>query len=270
MDGSEHSHGPLARARRIIGMAWLFRNPLVAYRRRLFMKAGDDPASVTYKLRNGPILHVHDGPSDIRIINEIWIDRCYEFRPELVPQDGWTILDIGSHKGIYAARVLMLAPAAQLFCFEPDPENFRYLQENVGGRVVARNVAVGSQAATMTLYKWPGQTGRNTLIEERAQRLGGDRIPIEVPQVALDEAVRSAGGHIDLMKIDVEGVEYDLVLNADPSTYHGVDRIVFEYDAYSPYDSSTTWQDLRQALLKLGFTVDVREEIRTMTALRRG
>jgi hypothetical protein len=52
----EHpSHGPLARARRIIGMAWLFRNPLVAYRRRLFMKVGDDPASVTYKLRNGPI-----------------------------------------------------------------------------------------------------------------------------------------------------------------------------------------------------------------------
>lgn len=234
-------------------MSWLYRNPVKAYRHRL---THPDDAVVTHHLRNGPALTVHAGPADIRIINEIWIARCYEQHPGIVPRQGWTVVDLGAHKGIYSTRVLHLAPDARVFSYEPDPDNFACLLTNVGDRATVHNVAVGSDDGMATMYRVPGQGGLQTIVAERARARGHyTDTPLDVKKISLERAITEAG-HVDLLKIDVEGAEYDLVLNSRPSVFDGVDRVVLEYDASSAADGSVTGRDLANRFRALGYTVD--------------
>jgi hypothetical protein len=45
---------------------------------------------------------------------------------------------------------------------------------------------------------------------------------------------------LDLLKIDVEGAEYDQILATEPSVFDGVDRVVSSDDSSMPGDPSVT------------------------------
>ena len=243
----------VSRVRRAVQMSWLYRNPVKAYRHRF---THPDDAVVTHQLRSGPALTVHAGPADIRIINEIWMARCYEQDPGIVPRRGWTVVDLGAHKGIYSARVLHLAPDARVFSYEPDPDNFVCLRTNVGDRATVHNIAVGSEDGVATLYRVPGQGGLQTTVAERARARGHyTDAPLDVEKASLAKVIAEAE-HVDLLKIDVEGAEYDLVLNSRPAVFDGVDRVVLEYDASCSEDGSLTGRDLADRFRALGYTVD--------------
>jgi len=233
-------------------MSWVYRDPFKAYRHRI---THPDEAMVTHELRNGPALRVHAGPADIRIINEIWLARCYERDPRIVPRSGWTVVDVGAHKGIYSARVLYLAPNAKVFSYEPDPDNFACLQANIGRRATIHNVAVASDNGVATLYRVPGQGALHSIVAERARARGHISAPLEVEKISLQEVSRAAY-HVDLLKIDAEGAEYDLILGSSPGVFDNVDRLVLEYDAFSSDDPSVSGNHLAARLRQLGYTVD--------------
>jgi FkbM family methyltransferase len=242
----------VSRVKRAIGMARIYRNPFNAYRHRF---THPDAALVTHRLRNGPTLTVRAGPADIRIINEIWLARCYEQDPRIVPHNGWTVVDVGAHKGIYSARVLHLAPNTHVFSYEPDPDNFACLQANVGRRATIRNAAVGSDGGVATLYRVPEHGGLHTIVAERARARGRLDAPLEVKKVSLHQVVGEAH-HVDLLKLDVEGAEYDLILGSQPGVFDNVDRVVLEYDAVRSDDPSVSGRDVAARLRQFGYTVD--------------
>jgi len=73
--------------------------------------------------------------------------------------------------------------------------------------------------------------------------------------VAFKEVVETAG-QIDLLKIDVEGAEYDILLGSTDDVFDPVRRIILEYDAVSPTDRDVTGHHLATRLRALGFCVD--------------
>jgi FkbM family methyltransferase len=239
-----------SRVRRAVGMAALYRNPILAYGHRAGMVQN---GTVTHRLRRGPALTVDAGPADIRVINEIWLGG-YAGDPGLIPHDGWTVVDLGANKGIYAAWVLHRADA-KVYCYEPDPRNYACLIENVGARVCPFNAAVGSGGGVVTLYQVPTGRALSSTVPGRLQARGTATIPIEVPLIAFKEVVETAG-QIDLLKIDVEGAEYDILLGSSDDVFEPVRRIILEYDAVSPTDRDVTGQHLATRLRGLGFCVD--------------
>jgi FkbM family methyltransferase len=240
----------LSRVRRAVGMVTLYEDPLTAYRHR----AGKvRPGLVTHQLRGGPALTVDAGPADIRVINEVWIAGCYAF-PRLIPRDGWRVIDLGANKGIYAAWVLQQADAL-VTCYEPDPGNYTCLVANVGRRVQHFNVAVGSSTGTVTLYQVPHSGALSSIVPGRLQRRGTDTIPVEVPLVSFAGVTQDVG-RIDLLKIDVEGAEYDILLHSPDAAFASVQRIILEYDAVDPANAGITGRDLAARLRQLGFTIN--------------
>jgi hypothetical protein len=51
----------------------------------------------------------------------------------------------------------------------------------------------------------------------------------EVAVVTLDDLVRQVGGHIDVLKIDIEGAEFDVLERASSDALAEIDQILVEF-----------------------------------------
>ena len=50
-----------------------------------------------------------------------------------------------------------------------------------------------------------------------------------MPATTFDDAVKGAGGPVQIVKMDVEGAEYDIILPSDPASWADVRKVVMEY-----------------------------------------
>jgi FkbM family methyltransferase len=126
----------------------------------------------------------------------------------LQPRD--VVLDIGANLGWYSLLAERLAPAgADIFAFEPDPENYKLLTDNLrlndAAKVTPLQKAVAERDGTLQLHRYKDSNlGRHSLLPINAGEA------IDVPAVTLDGFWRSTGlgDRIPrLVKIDVEGYE---------------------------------------------------------------
>jgi FkbM family methyltransferase len=160
-------------------------------------------------LWNGTELHGPAGRTGfVDTVVEIWGNRPYTER-FYAPRNGDVILDVGANIGLFSVWIAQRAPLARVLAFEPFPQNFAALQDNLGG--CAHNVhpyryAVGPAAGVG--YMRDG--GRRSLDHELIPAVN-DASENTTRIVSLEEAMELAGGsQIDLLKMDIEGSEHDI------------------------------------------------------------
>ncbi len=120
-------------------------------------------------------------------------------------------VDVGAWIGptvIYAAR-----KCAKVYCFEPDPDAYRYLLWNLRlndlGNVSPFHVALSARSGMRTLSSPDGHLGtsKSSLVEGRGRGEGA-----EVLCMTWDQWLETVSpGRIDFMKIDIEAGEFDLI-----------------------------------------------------------
>ncbi|HLY29308.1 MAG TPA: FkbM family methyltransferase [Aggregatilineales bacterium] len=202
----------------------------------------------TLELRTGLSYEVRS-LMDVWIIKETCLDRDYETHG--IPlQDGWTVVDIGAGLGdfsVYAAKKL---PHSTLYAYEPFPESFALLQDNIERNVVqnvkAYPVAIGGAAETLGMDTATGVPVRHAALQ--ASETAG---ALTVKAVTLDEAMQEIG-QCDFLKMDCEGGEYDILFHASDQALAHIRHISMEYhDNMTPY----THDDLAKFLDSHGFQV---------------
>ena len=124
-----------------------------------------------------------------------------------VVQAGWTAIDAGAYIGYYTLLLAkQVGPSGRVIAFEPLPENFRVLSENIElnrlQNVIAENKAVTDQSGVATLYR--GYEGPFSLTSSIVAASGEG---IEVQAVSLDEYLNNYRERVAFVKIDVEGAE---------------------------------------------------------------
>jgi FkbM family methyltransferase len=135
------------------------------------------------------------------------------------------VVDVGAHVGSFTLWLAEQYPGVRAVCFEPDPDAFRYLTRNARGLGAALHQrAVGASSGTKTLHRPIAGGGVSTL----RVTAGGDEVAVEV--VSLEE-VLAALPDVSLLKVDCEGCEYELLLDAPAASWQCVRRVVLEYHA---------------------------------------
>ena len=153
----------------------------------------------------------------------------------LADLDAPVVFDVGANKGDWSRAVLQQRPAASLHVFEPSPALAEILRRALPGAAV-NLAAVGATPGTATLHSYAEDPTSEHASLHRAVmsdlHQAKEIVSWDVPVVTLDGYCADHGVHrIDLLKIDVEGGEYDVLLGAK-GLLEGkrVDRVQFEFN----------------------------------------
>ena len=210
------------------------------------------------RFRDGRRLSMHGGHSDIHTFRRVFLTDEYRLRKG--PWD--TVLDLGGNIGCVALRVA--SRARRVIVYEPDPLNLELLMRNVSGldNVTVVPEAVAGEPGRRKLHvAGSGRWGtRSTLFHDvQAARLNAADTEVEVPVTTLDALfAEHAIERCDLLKIDVEGAEYEIFAAASPDTFKRIERIVGEYHDVFPEDPRTRVAAFCTSLEKRGFRVETK------------
>lgn len=139
----------------------------------------------------------------------------YKCEPELlyigqVLKSDSVFIDIGTNKGIYLYQAEKVITKGKIIGFEPNKSLVNYIKP-LFPKAEIYPLAVSSQSGTAVL-NIPKKA--NGLQDTRAslEAMGEDVEKVEIQMVALDEFAKEKNlSRIDVVKIDVEGHEFDTV-----------------------------------------------------------
>ena len=144
-------------------------------------------------------------------------------------KEGGTFVDIGAnigHHSMFAASVV--GNTGKVYSFEPIPRIYNQLLDSVhlnkfDNIVKAYNFALGEKDEVKNLYLEPKNIGGSSLVEAR-----GRNEKIEVKIAKGDDTLLNLN-KIDLIKIDVEGYEYEVLSGIKDSLTKYKPAIILEF-----------------------------------------
>ncbi len=108
---------------------------------------------VVYIFNSGTKISTRLGTSDRNIINEVWLTDVYQPKGFEIKK-GDIVLDIGAHIGTFSLLASLVADA--VYAYEPAPENFEVLQQNItmnrAKNIIAMRAAVAGVAGSRELF----------------------------------------------------------------------------------------------------------------------
>jgi FkbM family methyltransferase len=178
----------------------VYRQPLTSLKRYVTM-SGDYPSTVSLRTPEGPLDITLYTPDDLVTVNEIFCRNDY-----LPVKHFEVVVDFGSNIGISALYWLTRNERAFVWLYEPLPQNIERLKQNLKGfegRYKLVETAVGSENGPVSFGWEPtgryGGVGKESFAEQIS-------VPCQDAADALQEVI-AAHGRIDILKIDVEGLE---------------------------------------------------------------
>lgn len=199
-----------------------------------------------YRFRSGAQLRIGRGVDHVPII-EVFLRRDYGTIPA-----GATVLDLGASTGVFAVYAAASAPGTRIVAYEPMPSAYALLVENVernGANVDCRNAAVAATSGETRLYIRGEGLYFPSVIPPPS---GAD--DLTVPGVTLADIMDRDGlDAVDLLKLDIEGGEYDVLYGAPPECLARIAEIRME--AHDLDEDRRNTAALKRFLVEAGYRV---------------
>jgi FkbM family methyltransferase len=139
----------------------------------------------------------------------------------------YAIMDCGANIGLASLYFLTRNSDNRSTCYEPDRENIDYLRRNLAAfadRVIIHQAALATEAGSATLFRAEDGKYSSLIASDKASS------PDEVECRKFDDALKdvSADPRPVIVKIDVEGLELDLVKSVKWEDFPTISRIISE------------------------------------------
>jgi len=155
------------------------------------------------------------------------------------------VFDVGAHQGFTVQEFLRGFPDSKVVAFEPEPENFRALREEVDSdRVVCEKCAVSNEEGAHHLNLSDHTTAH------RLSDIECKEEAIRVPTTTVDTYCRQQGiDHIDLLKVDTEGHDLQVIKGARDMIENGcVSYILAEVSLNLEVNYFCSFEEIRRYL----------------------
>lgn len=187
------------------------------------------------------------------LIREIFDEEIYKFESM---KESPLIIDCGSNIGISVLYFKKLYPNAKIIAFEPDPDNYELLLKNIEANnlkdVTTYNLALSDKAGQIDLFY---ESDKSSTIGNTISLQWGDRKDFIKLSVKADKlSAYITDKDIDFLKLDVEGVEYQ-VFQDIKGFLSRVENLAFEYHHTNAIDDMEKYNFILDLLKKEGFTL---------------
>jgi FkbM family methyltransferase len=173
-----------------------------------------------------------------------------------VVRPGMTVVDVGANVGYFTLLFASLVgPHGKVYAFEPIPRVRQALRRNVemnrAQQVVIRPEALGNDSGESVMWEGPsdhvGISSRRPIPKNRVAR------EWTVSTARLDELL-SSEGRVDLIKIDVEGFEFDVLKGSREILRKQHPSLIVEVTDQFLGERGYSARDLFSCLLELGYS----------------
>lgn len=201
--------------------------------------------------------------------NSLCLYVCGSFEPnefaflDRVLKPGMVFVDVGANDGyftLFAAR--RVGPSGRVVAAEPSSRERAHLQRNLGrnglDNVTVVPAAIGAASGLADLHLAHGvHAGHNTLgnfAHDDVVRASLERVPIE----RLDAVIARLGlGHVDFVKVDVEGAEARVIAGATTVLTSMRPLLLLEVNDKALRDQGNSAASLMTSLRDLGYEIFV-------------
>lgn len=148
------------------------------------------------------------------------------------PEHSLRALDLGANIGVAALYFLSRNPMNWVRCYEPDPANLDVLRRNLepfNNRVEIIPKAVAPSGGRGTLFR--ATDGKHSSLCQDVAVYNGFAAEVATELIAFDEVLRNLprDERDVLVKVDVEGLEADLIRSVEFGEYPHIRRILVEW-----------------------------------------
>jgi len=199
---------------------FLFKNPfsvIYHYIRR------STPRNKRIRLLNGIEIAFSDHPHDIITAFVLWARRDYGNI-----EKNSIVVDIGANIGVFSLYAVSMG-ARKVYAYEPSERAYEVLLHNIvhnqlEDKVVPHKLAVYNTSGDKVIIPIDSSPYNRMVTENSAQKWA------MVGTVTLERIVQdSEEAFVDLLKIDCEGMEYDILFGATESAFSKIGAIRMEY-----------------------------------------
>lgn len=170
---------------------------------------------------------VRPDSTDPDVIGEVFEENVYQLKPEHLEGGGW-VVDLGANIGAFSLYAAALDPNVQVLAVEPQPDNAERLSKHIAAagmfdRVRPVLCAAGAKSGSgFIVGKHGGAFTAATADETKPS--------VAVPVTSLWELLYTNGiDRVRVLKLDIEGAEYDVLAGCPPELFELIDYICMEF-----------------------------------------
>jgi FkbM family methyltransferase len=172
----------------------------------------------------------YDHNLDFKVINETWLENVYRVHEGQFSYNG-VFVDIGANIGAVSIFVDSFNKnrgfdnKIKVYAVEPEPNNLCLLNQNIQNNPT-ENITVVNNAIwhEEKMVSISNRGGNSSIVDTEEEK--SDVLAITMETLFSTYDIKE----VDLMKIDIEGAEFDLILNTPEETLAKIKHLVLEFD----------------------------------------
>lgn len=173
----------------------------------------------------------YDHNLDFKVINETWQENVYRIYEDQFSGEG-IFVDIGANIGAVSIFVDSFNGnrgynnKIKVYAVEPEPHNLSLLNQNIQNNPV-KNITIVDKAVWYEekMVSISNRGGNSSIVNLENENKS------EVLTITMENLFSMYNiKEVDVMKIDIEGAEFDLIINTPAETLAKIKRLVLEFD----------------------------------------
>jgi FkbM family methyltransferase len=230
-----------------------------------YLQIGPGAYPVEVPLNGGGSLTLSSA-AEVKVFWHVFVRGSY-----VLPKRCTTILDCGANVGIFSVWAASQRPQARIVAVEPFPDTYTGLvanirQNHLDDRVRCVNMALAADSGERQMRTDGDSPNRQVVL---CQDDGPCDRTVPVSCISLAECLDRFGmATLDVLKMDIEGSEWAVLLSTPPDVLRRIGHIQLEYHEVNERFGYTPEQ-LFAHLAAAGHTLTFRTEDRHRTGLAR-
>jgi len=194
---------------------------------------------ITYNFKNFKVVSTMKY-GDFQVVKEVFVHDYY-LNEHIDFRHVKNILDLGAQKGFVSILYASVCQKCKIVALEPEENNCEFLKENIKinhltKKVIIEKKAVWKESTTMSFYKTDEYTAGHSLIKEHLKNFKKSYNFVDcvtIPWILKKHNINK----VDLLKIDIEGAEYEVLFNLDKTLLKKIKYLLIECHPYKNYNS---------------------------------